>query len=338
LNERFQLEKFKKGQWKVIRSIIYDKRDSAIVASTGFGKSLTFQFPPVFLNKIAIVISPLISLAHDQHLSLVERGIASTYFNSTQSDRKIPLRFHEYSVIYLTPDALLNDPLQFYGSRIVQKNVHRIIDRVCMFAIDEAHVVSQWCDFRPVMNDLYKIREKYCKGRNIPILTLTATCPMYVEIKINNILRMVDPFKLRTTLNRPNLFFEVRRKSLDYGGEEKAMEDLLPILKEQKDGSIIIYVIRVDDSNSIAERLNERGIKCKPYNSKLKKEEKETTLRSFRAGELKTVVCTIAFGMGIDRPDVRAVLHYGMPRTLEGYYQEGDIFICFSFILILIIK
>lgn len=197
-------------------------------------------------------------------------------------------------------------------------------------------MISQWSDFRPIMQDLYKIREKYCLGRNIPILTLTATCPLYVEHKIMEILRMDNPFKLRTTLNRPNLFFEVRAKSF-YGNQP--MHDLLPILKEPVNGCIIIYVIRVDDSNNIAKLLNDNGIVCKPYNAKLETKEKEKTLKSFRSGELKVVVCTIAFGMGIDRPDVRAVLHYGMPRTLEGYYQEGTIyFLFYYFIQILLFK
>jgi superfamily II DNA helicase RecQ len=142
LRETFRIKQFKKDQWKVIRSIIYDKRDTAIVASTGFGKSLTFQFPPVFLNKIAIVVSPLISLCHDQVQSMLERGIKSTYFNSSQSDRKLPLRFHEFNVIYLTPDALLNCPKRYPGSALVQQHVQRIVDmdKVCLFAIDEAHV------------------------------------------------------------------------------------------------------------------------------------------------------------------------------------------------------
>jgi ATP-dependent DNA helicase RecQ len=143
------------------------------------------------------------------------------------------------------------------------------------------------------MNDLYKIREKYCPGKQIPILTLTATCPLYVEVKVNNILRMKDPFKLRTTLNRQNLFFEVRPKTVNYLGDENPLHDLVPIVREQTEGCVIIYVIRVSDSNNISELLNFQGIECKPYNSKLKKEDKETTLKSFRSGKLKVVTCTI---------------------------------------------
>lgn len=119
---------------------MFDKRDTSIVASTGFGKSLTYQYPPVFMEKIAIVISPLISLMHDQVASLQERGISATFFCSEQADKTIPSKFENYNVIYLTPEALLNDPGKFYHSRLVQSNIGRISDKICLIAIDEAHV------------------------------------------------------------------------------------------------------------------------------------------------------------------------------------------------------
>lgn len=161
-------------------------------------------------------------------------------------------------------------------------------------------------------------------------MTLTATSPKYIENVIVNTLRLQNPFTLRTALNRSNLRFEVRSKinndNLDLA--ENALRDLLPILNNHDfgTGSIIVYVIRISDAKVIAAALNNQGIVCKPYHSEVKPAaERKKTLDDFRSGSLKLVVCTIAFGMGIDRPDVRKVIHYGMPRTIEGYYQEGII-------------
>lgn len=310
---------------KVLFKVMFDRRDTSIVASTGFGKSLTYQFPAVFLNKITIVISPLISLMHDQVASLHERGIAATFFCAEQTDKTIPSKFGNYNVIYLTPESLLYPGNMYYNSRLVQSNIGKILDKICLIAIDEAHVVDQWSDFRPVYRELYKLKDIF---PGVPILTLTATSPRYIEETIVRTLRLTNPFTLRTALNRPNLRFEVRPKTRDSSNTStarSALIDLLPILRQHDgNGSIIIYVIRITDAKDIAAALNEQGIVCKPYHSEVKPSEvRKKTLEDFRQGILKLVVCTIAFGMGIDRQDVRKVIHYGMPRTLEGYYQEG---------------
>lgn len=285
---------------------MYDHKDTSIVASTGFGKSLIYQFPPVFLNKVAVVISPLIALMQDQVAGLTEKRINATYYCSVQPDKSVQNRFHQFSVVYITPESLLNN----LG---VEANVARIQNQICLFAIDEAHVVSSWSDFRPVFKQLYKLREKYPRT---PILTLTATCPLYVERVINSTLRLQEPFSLRTTLNRPNLYYEINLKN-------DSIFDFVFHLKDETEGSSIIYVITKAEAEQYASDIRSLGINCKAYHGDVKDPERSQTLNEFRTGELKVVVCTIAFGMGIDRKDVRLVLHYGMPRTIEGYYQES---------------
>lgn len=133
LRERFQIQKFKDDQWKIIRSVMYDLRDTSIVASTGFGKSLTYQFPAVYFNKITLVVSPLISLMQDQVASLLEKGIAATYWCSEQLDRNVCYRFHEFTVIYITPDSLLDNTW-------IRTKLLNLSHKICLIAIDEAHV------------------------------------------------------------------------------------------------------------------------------------------------------------------------------------------------------
>lgn len=182
---------------------------------------------------------------------------------------------------------------------------------ILSITLKNLQVAFSWSDFRPVYNVLHKIRDTW---PNIPIMTLTATCPIYVEKIIHAKLQLQAPLSLRTTLNRPNLHFECHPK-------RHGIYDFLPYLRDHNEGSAIVYVITKADAEDYAEDLNARGIICKPYHSEAK--ERSRTLNEFRTGMLKTVVCTIAFGMGIDRPDVRQVIHYGMPRTIESYYQEG---------------
>lgn len=176
-------------------------------------------------------------------------------------------------------------------------------------------MIDTWKDFRPIMLDLGDVKDFF---RNIPILTLTATSPIYIENFINKTVGLTNPFSLRLTLNRPNLRFDIRPKG------RFVLNDILPLVQGHQEGSIIIYVITVSEATSIATALENAGIVCSVYHSKVEeKSVKKKVLNDFRSGLLKVVVCTIAFGMGIDRRDVRKVIHYGMPRSIEGYYQEG---------------
>jgi werner syndrome ATP-dependent helicase len=302
LEQYFRHSKFKKEQWAIIRGIMYEKRDCCIIASTGFGKSLIYQFPPVFMKKLTVVISPLISLMEDQVLSLKAKGIKACFFGSMQMDKSLEMIDH--NIVYITPEYL----------KYNKHKLRAVRDKIIMFAIDEAHLIDQWSDFRKEYGKLGSLRESFPE---IPIVALTATAPQYVKGVIITSLQLKNEIFVRTFLDRPNLEFTVLRKGNGF------MIDVFPLLRNLKEGSAIVYCISRDLTDKIAEAFNNAGIVCEPYHSEHKAEHRKMVVRDFRNNKLRFVICTIAYGMGIDKGDVRLVVHYGVSKSLEAYYQEA---------------
>ncbi|CRK92350.1 CLUMA_CG005914, isoform A [Clunio marinus] len=321
LKEKFGHKCFKKEQWNIMRSLMYEKRDCCVIASTGFGKSLIYQFPPVFMNKLTVVISPLIALMQDQVLALKQKGIKACYFGSQQFDKT--LRMCDHNVVYITPE--------YYFGR-GKREIEHCLYKVMMFAVDEAHILEQWKDFRPTYRRLGEIRTDFPK---IPCIALTATAPKYVEDYIIKSLHLTNYTYLRTALDRPNLSFETRRKhnggflppypfNLLFGMvEPHYANDVLPFLQKIKDGSAIVYCLQRQVCEDMAKELQQHGIDCKPYHAGMKADARQQVVKDFRSNKLRFVICTIAFGMGIDKPDVRLVIHYGPSKSIEAYYQEA---------------
>lgn len=290
-------------QWSIIRGIMYDKRDCCIIASTGFGKSLIYQYPPVFMDKLCVVISPLCALMQDQVLSLQKLGIKACFYGSQQTDKT--LNMVDHNIVYITPEFYMGN-----GNRKIFEARHKIM----LFAVDEAHVIDQWADFRPKYTELHRIRQSFPW---IPIVALTATAPSYVHAVIVRSLTLKNYINIRTALDRPNLEFEIRRKSFNYDN------DLFSLLKTVTSGSAIVYCLSKELTVQLSELCSQKGIDSRPYHADLPREYKTEVVEDFRSDKLKFVFCTIAFGMGIDKPDVRLVIHYGVSKSLEAYYQEA---------------
>lgn len=240
----------------------------------------------------------------DQVASLKAKGIKACFFGSEQPDKTLQMAHH--NICYITPEYL-----KYKGHNGIKNNLHRIL----FFAIDEAHIVEQWRDFRPAYKELGSLRKRFPE---IPIIALTATAPQYVQDYVTEKLKLRVNFLLvKTALDRPNLSFEVKNSSSDY------ISQVLPLLKQITTGSAIVYCIPQAGTEIMSEKFREHGLDCRPYHAKLPKETKAKTVEDFRTGKLRFVVCTIAFGMGIDKPDVRLVVHYGMCKSIEAYYQEA---------------
>lgn len=306
LKEKFGHNIFREKQYDVIRSIIEEKRDNCVVMATGYGKSLCFQFPSVYMSGITLVVVPLISLMQDQVLGLTERNISACYLGTAQPDKSILSKVvaGQYRLVYACPEFLL----KCNGRKLLRDLKHKLT----MIAIDEAHCVSQWGhDFRTDYRRLGDIRDIV---PDVPILACTATANDFVRQDIITMLGLRDPQVIFTGADRPNLEFIIKKKGNEW-------DDLRPHLQSAT-GSTIIYVLRKADAEDIAERLIRHGIVTAHYHADVSFKERETILRKFKSDELKVIVATIAFGMGIDKRDVRCVIHYGSSKNMETYYQE----------------
>lgn len=306
LKAKFGFANFRNKQWEVISSIIEDKRDNCVIMATGYGKSLCFQFPSAYSNRITLVVSPLISLMQDQVQSLQKVNIPACLLGSGQVDKKITEKIlrRQFLIIYASPEYMHREA----GRQLLLQ----LKDDLLMIAIDEAHCLSQWGhDFRTAFRDLGKLRDIV---PDVPILACTATANEEVRQDIISILRLRDPQVIFTGADRPNLEFIVYQKT-------ERWKDLRPHVT-QLTGSVIIYVLRRYDAEKTAEELCMHGVPTDFYHSKVKLEKREEVLRKFQTEELKVIVATIAFGMGIDKKDVRCVIHYGASKNLDTYYQE----------------
>jgi len=308
----FGYDQFRPEQRKIIENALAD-RDLLVIMPTGGGKSLCFQLPALLKPGLMIVISPLIALMQDQVDALQDNGIGATYLNSSLSFSEVQAREkqifeNKIKLLYVAPERLLGDRFQDF--------FHRLITQigVSAFAIDEAHCVSEWGhDFRPEYRQLSQLRQQYPQ---IPIFAFTATATKRVQKDIIDQLKLHQPSVHLTSFNRPNLYYEIIPK------EKRSYEQLLKFIKTLK-GSGIIYCMSRKMVDEISDRLQEDGIKALPYHAGMGDENRRINQTQFIRDEVRIIVATVAFGMGINKPDVRFVIHYDLPRNLESYYQES---------------
>ncbi|XP_029652566.1 Werner syndrome ATP-dependent helicase-like [Octopus sinensis] len=310
----FGYSKFRHMQWKIINSILNLKKDNCVVMPTGHGKSLCYQFPSVFSGRTSIVISPLLSLMQDQVSALNSANIPACCLDSSQTNSRSTIEdlySGEYRFLYITPEyAILSIQLI--------EQLHKEIG-IDVIAIDEAHCVSQWGhDFRSAYRHLAKIRLNLPQ---IPVVALTATATPDVMKDICDNLKLVKPIVTCTGFNRPNLFLSVKPKSGNPAG------DLKPLMVPRDNGydsdnSTIIYCPTKKATAEICSVIEGFGISCRTYHAGMSDKARKESHRKFINNEIQVVVATIAFGMGIDKRDIRTVIHYGAPRDIESYYQE----------------
>lgn len=307
LQSNFGHNEFRPKQWDIIRTIIEEKRDNCVIMPTGYGKSLCFQFPAVFTNGITLVVSPLISLMQDQVRSLRVANIPACFLGSAQTDKTIVSRVlaGEFRLVYVSPE--------YVGGSMGKDLLIQLEQRLTLIAIDEAHAISQWGhDFRTDYRKLGEIRKTV---PSVPILAVTATATPHVRGDMVSMLRLKNPQVLCMGFDRSNIHFAFKAKGKDI------WSDLKPLTTQIR-GSVIIYVLKKATSEEIAKILRQHGVTCDIYHAGLSTKKRKDVLEDFTMDRLQVIVATVAFGMGIDKPDVRCVVHYGASKNIETYYQE----------------
>jgi ATP-dependent DNA helicase RecQ len=309
LRDRFSLESFRPGQEETIRAIL-DGRDAIVVMPTGSGKSLVYQLPSVLLPGLTLVVSPLIALMKDQTDKLAALGIAAATVHSGMSDAEqraalACVESGEARILYVTPERFRDRA--FFDALLRRQ--------VSLFVVDEAHCVSQWGhDFRPDYMTLGAIVNRL--GRP-PILALTATATPDVQADITELLDLRAPFRAIGELIRPNLFLDVRR-TVNEAAKESALDEIL----RSRAGAGIIYVATVKEAERLRGQLASRW-RVAMYHGRMPPKQRHEAQDTFMAGGLEAVIATNAFGLGIDKPDIRFVVHYHFPGSPEAYYQEA---------------
>lgn len=307
LNIIYGYDSFRPHQYQIINRVI-NGEDVCAVQPTGAGKSICFQIPALYLDKTALVITPLIALMDDQRFILKELGISSCCYNS-QVQNKMQLRNEilqgKYKFVYITPESATSMK-DFFVKLHDQSGISLI-------AIDEAHCISSYgFDFRKAYREITFFKEILPM---VPILALTATATQTVAEDICRVLGFNHIDYIQSSFDRPNLYIKVDKKN------KKIDADIIPLLKKH-DGKCIIYCLTKKETVKIADILKAHKIKCGIYYSDLDADEKCKTHVDFIKNNIRVVACTLAFGMGINIPDIRMVIHYGSPKTIEGYYQE----------------
>ena len=309
LKTTFGYDEFRPMQQEVIASVL-SGRDTLAVMPTGGGKSLCYQIPALLFGGITLVVSPLISLMQDQVAFLVENGVSAVFLNSSLEwgdylDAVQRIKSGSVKLVYLSPEALAADR--------TQSILHDASVPVSCITIDEAHCISEWGhDFRPDYLEISNIRAQF---RNAVFLALTATATAQVQEDITVNLRMKTPEVFVAGFNRANIFLEVRPK-------RNALREVIACLEQHSGESGIIYCFSRKQVDKLTEQLTTSGYSALNYHAGLSDEERRSHQQQFIRDKVRIMVATVAFGMGIDKPNVRFVIHYDLPKSLEEYYQE----------------
>ena len=308
LKDVFGYETFRPLQREVIENVLAG-RDTLAVMPTGGGKSLCYQVPALLMDGLTVVVSPLISLMKDQVEQLQAAGVPALVLNSTITPAKYQsnmekIRKGKARLLYVAPETLLTPRL------------FSLLDetKVSLLTIDEAHCISEWGhDFRPDYRQLVAVRKRYPQA---VCMALTATATTRVREDIQSTLGFSRSNEFVASFNRENLYIEVERKKRD------ALQQTLNFLERFKDQSGIIYCFSRKQVDELAARLQQHGYSVRPYHAGLDESERKRNQEAFINDDVQIIVATIAFGMGINKPNVRFVLHYDMPKSIEEYYQE----------------
>lgn len=311
LKEYFGFDDFKGNQKSIIENVL-DGKDTFVLMPTGGGKSLCYQLPALLMDGTTIVVSPLIALMKNQVDSMrgysKDDGIAhfwNSSLNKSQLEQvKGDLRRGVTKLLYVAPESLTK-----------AENIEFLKEiKISFYAIDESHCISEWGhDFRP---EYRRIRSIISEIQPAPIIALTATATPKVQYDIQKNLGMTDATVFKSSFNRENLFYEIRQKTDDID------KDIIKFIFENRGKSGIIYCMSRNKVTNFAQILQANGIKALPYHAGLDAKERAENQDAFLKEEVDVIVATIAFGMGIDKPDVRYVIHYDIPKSIEGYYQE----------------
>jgi ATP-dependent DNA helicase RecQ len=307
LKKYFGYDEFRSLQREIIGDALAG-RDVFALLPTGGGKSLCFQLPALLRDGVTVVVSPLIALMKDQVDALRTSGIAATFLNSTLGANEARERFrglhrNEFRLLYVAPERLM---MENFLESALNWNIAQI-------AIDEAHCISEWGhDFRPEYRELKKLRGHF---PDVPIMALTATATKRVRDDIVKQLKLRQPCCYVASFNRPNLTYRVVPKSSVY-------EQVLDFVGARPNESGIVYCASRKSSNALAEKLTKDGIKALPYHAGMEPKERTRNQEAFLRDDARVITATIAFGMGINKPNVRYVIHHDLPKNIEGYYQE----------------
>ncbi len=307
LKTYFGYDTFRPLQEEIIQTVL-QKKDVLVLMPTGGGKSLCYQLPALAMEGITLVVSPLIALMKDQVDALTANGVESAFINSSLTPQEVfdvqtRAQNGTLKILYVAPERLALYDFQQFLKQLT----------VSLIAIDEAHCISEWGhDFRPEYRNLKGLRASF---PNVPVIALTATATTEVRDDILAQLNMESAPVFLSSFNRPNLHYTVEPK-------DQTFTRLLKRLTDYKDKAVILYCFSRKDTESLAEDLCHEGFSALPYHAGLNRELRKTTQEKFIRDEVPIIVATIAFGMGIDKPDVRLVAHMDLPKSIEGYYQE----------------
>jgi len=310
LKQHWGYSQFRANQEAVVRSIL-DGRDVAVVMPTGGGKSLCYQLPAIAMEKTCVVVSPLIALMQDQAAQLQQAGIAAAFLNSSleaSAQREVMRRAQQGAVrlLYLSPERLVRGDVLDWLKKIP----------LGFFAIDEAHCISEWGhEFRPEYRQLRALREWFPET---PIAAFTASATRAVRHDILAQLHLRDPAKFVMSFHRPNLRYIVREC-----GPREQDRFLSAAIEWYGEGNVIVYAPTIKSVEETAALLSHRGLPVVPYHGQMTTAIRQKNQDAWMSGEKRILVGTLAFGLGINKPDVRAVLHLAMPKSLEQYYQEA---------------
>ncbi|RUO79892.1 DNA helicase RecQ [Idiomarina tyrosinivorans] len=303
----FGYREFRQGQRQVMLASLQNQ-DSLVLMPTGGGKSMCYQLPALIREGLTVVVSPLVSLMQDQVAALKTMGVAAEFLNSTMTPEQTQevyrqLNQQQLRLLYVSPERLLQPAML--------ERLHGLT--LAAFAIDEAHCISQWGhDFRPEYGQLGVIRQQFPQ---VPIMALTATADASTQTDIVQRLQLHQPLIHRSSFDRPNIRYVVEEKY-------KPIKQLVDYVVRQRGVSGIIYCGSRRKTEDLAERLQLKGVRAAPYHAGLEHELRASTLSRFVRDDLDVVVATVAFGMGINKPNIRYVAHFDIPRSIEAYYQE----------------